>query len=135
MSFNILIVDDSETTRALIRRSIQIAQLPVGELFEAGNGAVALQQLKGRQVDLILADLHMPEMNGVELAKAVLGDPATKSIPVAIVSAEPSATRIAALRQAGVKGYLRKPFTPESLNNLVRPFLEGNHAAANRQPA
>jgi CheY-like chemotaxis protein len=129
MTFNILIVDDSETTRALIRRALQMANLPIGAPLEASNGKIALQLLAANTVDLVLADLHMPEMNGVELAHAILGNPALKSIPVAIISAEPSATRIAELRKAGVKGYLRKPFTPESLHNLIKPFVEAHHAA------
>ena len=129
MSFNILTVDDSTTTRALIKRALQIAGLPVTTLYEAANGALALEQLKAHEVHLILVDLHMPEMNGIELAHAVLKDPATKDIPVAIISAEPSAKRIAELREAGVKGYLKKPFTPESIKNLVKPFMEAQHVA------
>jgi two-component system chemotaxis response regulator CheY len=130
MSFNILTVDDSTTTRALIKRALQVADLPVTELLEAPNGAVALEKLKAHEVHLILVDLHMPEMNGIELAHAVLKDPATKGIPVAIISAEPSAKRIAELREAGVKGYLKKPFTPESIKNLVKPFMEAQHVVA-----
>ena len=123
MSFNILTVDDSTTTRALIKRALQVADLPVTELLEAPNGAVALEKLKAHEVHLILVDLHMPEMNGIELAHAVLKDPATKDIPVAIISAEPSAKRIAELREAGVKGYLKKPFTPQSLTELVQGLV------------
>jgi two-component system chemotaxis response regulator CheY len=128
MSYSILIVDDSATTRGLIKRALQLAGLDVREMLEAGDGKEALAQMRGRAVDLILADLHMPEMNGVELAKAVLADPQTASIPVAVISAEPSAARLADLRRAGVKGYLRKPCTPEALRNLVAPILEAHHA-------
>jgi len=77
---------------------------------------------------LILADLHMPEMNGIELAHAVLANPATAPIQIAIISAEPSGSRLLELRRAGVKGYLRKPCTPEALRNLVVPLMENRHA-------
>lgn len=130
MALCILLVDDSATTRALIRRSLSICGLDVDEILEAGNGREALALLATRQVDLILADLHMPEMSGVELAHAIFANPATASIPVAVVSAEPSVARLAELRKAGVKGFLRKPCTPESLRNLVVPLVGAAHANA-----
>jgi two-component system, chemotaxis family, chemotaxis protein CheY len=128
MSARILIVDDSATTRALIKRAIQLSGLEVGEFHEAGDGQEALAQLALHPVDLILADLHMPVMNGIELARAVFSNPATASIPVAVVSAEPSTNKLLELRRAGVKGYVRKPCTPENLRDLVAPLLEAIHA-------
>lgn len=127
MAFRILIVDDSATTRALIKRAIEMTGLPVSEFVQAVHGKDALAQLRSQKIDLILADLHMPEMNGIELAHAVLSDPALASIPVAVISAEPSAARLLDLRRAGVKGYLRKPCTAESLRDLVAPFMEAVH--------
>ena len=129
MGYCILLVDDSATTRGLIRRTLQIAGLPVDEILEAGHGKEALELLQSHPVDLILADLHMPEMNGIELANAVLANPTMKAIQIAIVSAEPSGARLQELRRAGVKGYLRKPCTPESLRNLVVPIMENRHAS------
>ena len=128
MSYRILIVDDSATTRALIKRTLRLAGLDIGECWEAGHGREALQQLRLHPVDLILADLHMPEMNGMELTRAVLSNPATAAIPVAVVSAEPSTGKLLELRKAGVRGYVRKPCTPESLRQLVAPLLEAPHA-------
>jgi two-component system, chemotaxis family, chemotaxis protein CheY len=127
MDFSILIVDDSDTTRGLIKRAIDMAGLAVTQIREARNGKVALDLLRMSPADLVLADLHMPEMGGVELHKAIQEDAALKTTPLAIISAEPSATRIAALRQAGVKAYLRKPCTPEALRNLIQPFVEARH--------
>ena len=128
MSFCVLIVDDSATTRSLIKRALVMSGLAVSEYLEAGHGKDALEKLRGHRVNLILADLHMPEMNGMELAHAVLSDPSYAEIPLAIISAEPSEAKLMELRRAGVKGYLRKPCTPESLRNLVSPFLEAHHA-------
>ncbi len=128
MSHRILIVDDSATTRGLIKRALQLSGLEVAEFHEAGHGQEALALLALHPVDLILADLHMPVMNGMELTRALLSNPATAHIPVAIVSAEPSTHRLLELRRAGVKGYVRKPCTPETLRNLVAPLLEAIHA-------
>jgi len=128
MAHRILIVDDSATTRGLIKRALQLSGLEVAEFYEAGHGREALEQLALHTVDLILADLHMPVMNGVELTHAILSNPVTAHIPVAIVSAEPCTTRLLELRRAGVKGYVRKPCTPEMLRNLVAPLLEAAHA-------
>jgi two-component system chemotaxis response regulator CheY len=131
MGFSILIVDDSATTRALIKRSVAMADIGVTEMREAGDGVAALEALRAERVDLILADLHMPRMTGVELAHEILRDPALKGIPLAVVSAEPSAQRISALRAAGIKGHLRKPCTPESLRDLISPFVEAAHGRQN----
>jgi len=128
MPFNILIVDDSATTRGLIRRALLLADLPVAEIYEAPQGIAALEQMRTNHVDLVLADLHMPEMGGMELAHAIMADPVLRTTPIAVISAEHSMSRIVALRQAGVKGYLRKPCTPESLRDLVQPFMEAHHA-------
>jgi two-component system chemotaxis response regulator CheY len=128
MSHSVLIVDDSVTTRALIKRAILLSGLDIAEFYEAGHGGEALEQLALHHVDLILADLHMPVMNGVELTRAVMSNPATADIPVAVISAEPSTARLLELRRAGVKGYVRKPCTPETLRDLVAPLLEAIHA-------
>ena len=123
MAFRILIVDDSATTRAIIKRTIQMARVPTEKVLEAPNGMEALRLLASEPVDLILADLHMPEMDGVEMTRRILADEATKLIPVIIVSAEPNAERLEQLKKDGARGYLRKPFTPESVRNLINQTL------------
>ncbi len=128
MSLKILIVDDSATTRALIKRTIQLAKLPVEKLFEAADGKAGLAQINANPVDLVLADLHMPEMDGAEMTRQILKNPATANTPVVIISAEPNNERIAQLQLEGVKGYLRKPFTPESLREVINQVLGVAHA-------
>jgi two-component system chemotaxis response regulator CheY len=127
MGYGILIVDDSATTRAIIKRTIQMAQIPDVKLHEAPNGKAALELLATIHVDLVLADLHMPEMDGVEMAKRILTNPATGSIRVVVVSAEPNVARIEQLKSLGIVGYLRKPFTPEGIRNLVEQSLGVAH--------
>ena len=119
----ILIVDDSATTRAMIRRIIGMCQLPVEEILEARDGAEALELMARLPVCLVLADLHMPVMGGAEMTQRMMGDPGLSRIPVVIISAEPNVDRIDRLLESGVRGYLPKPFTPESFRNLLSCVL------------
>lgn len=127
MSYTVLIVDDSATTRALIKRTIQLAQIPVDRLYEAGNGREALELLDCLKVDLVLADLNMPDMNGFEMTRLMAANPALCGIPVVVVSAEPNAQDFAK-GQALVRGVIRKPFTPEGIRSMVTGVLGGPHA-------
>ena len=126
MSYSILIVDDSATTRAIIKRSIQLTQIPTDRLGEAADGQQALQLLAHGGFDLVLADLNMPEMGGMEMTRRMQANPITRDIPVVIISAEPNAEKFAH-EQAGVRGCLRKPFTPEAISNLISQVLGGAH--------
>ena len=127
MSYDILIVDDSALTRALIKRTIKLTELPIGALHEADDGQSGLELLATRSVDLVLADLHMPKMGGVEMTTRILADDQTRDIPVVIISAEPDDEQIDKLKHNGIKGYLRKPFTPEDLCHLLTELLGVAH--------
>lgn len=132
MSWNILVVDDSATTRALIGRTIRLAELPGASVCEAPDGRSALAVLRSRPIDLVLADLHMPEMGGVELTQRMRDDPALRSIPVVIVSAEPDLRRLEALKSQGVAGVIRKPFKPEDIRRFVNEMGERASPAKER---
>jgi len=119
MGMNVLIVDDSTLTRKAIKRMIDMAGIGVEDILEAGDGLEALDILAARQVDIVLADLNMPHMDGIEMIYHMRGDEKTKSIPVVIVSTESSATRIEGLLADGVKNYLHKPFTPEKFKEML----------------
>lgn len=123
MSHNILIVDDSATTRAMIKRTLGLCGVPTGNLLEAADGQQALDVLDGNPVDLVLADLHMPVMTGVEMTRRMLIDPTLRKIPVVIVSADPNGARIEDLKKQGARGYLAKPFTPEALRDVLSQVL------------
>ncbi len=119
MALNILLVDDSTTVRAVIARSLELAGVPVGTLHQAGNGREALAVLGREWIDLVFADINMPVMNGVEMIEKMREDGLLQTIPVVIVSTEGSVSRIEQLRAAGVRAYIRKPFTPELLRQVV----------------
>ena len=127
MAYRILIVDDSATTRAVIKRTIRLAGLPA-DLYEAADGKAALDLLKSTPADLVLADLHMPGMSGVELIRNMLADQATRCIPVLVITAEPNASRLEELKRQGVRNYLRKPFTPEGVRSAITDVLGVAHA-------
>jgi two-component system chemotaxis response regulator CheY len=126
--YNILIVDDSRTIRAVIKKTLSIADIPTKNVWEAANGLEALEVLHKEWVDIVFADINMPEMNGIELVERMNDEGMIDTIPVVIVSTEGSKQRIEELRNKGVKAYLRKPFAPESLKNIIGELLETNHA-------
>ena len=119
MAFNVLIVDDSETVRAVIVKTLEIGGVPVNEIHHAANGQEALEKLSTNWVDLVFADLNMPIMSGIEMIEEMSKDGIIESIPVVIVSTEGSATRIEQLKAKGVSAYIRKPFTPETIREVV----------------
>jgi two-component system chemotaxis response regulator CheY len=127
MAYNILVVDDSETMRAVIAKSIGLAGIALGSLFQAANGAEGIEVLRREWVDLVLADINMPVLNGVGMVTQMKADPGLGDIPVIIVSTEGSATRLQALKDQGVKGFLRKPFTPEELKKAMETVLGAHH--------
>lgn len=127
MGYNILVVDDSATIRSVIAKTLEIAEIPIAELFQAENGQEALDILRDNWVDLVFADINMPVMTGTEMIDRMAEDGMLSSIPVVIVSTEGSTTRMDQLQAKGVRAYLRKPFAPESLREVVNDILEKNH--------
>ncbi len=125
MALNILIVDDSSTVRAVIVKTLGMAGVETGTLHEAADGAAALQSLEEHWIDLVLADLNMPGMGGMELVTRMKENDSLSDIPVLIVSTEGSKTRVEELRRQGIAGFLRKPFTPESLKSAVESAIAG----------
>lgn len=120
MSLNLLIVDDSVTIRTVIAKAIGMSNAPVNEIQFAANGQEALNILNKSFVDLVLVDINMPVMNGVEMIDRMRAEDNLKSIPVVVVSTEGSSTRLEELKAKGVKAFIRKPFTPESIYKVIR---------------
>lgn len=127
MALNILIVDDSETVRAVIKKSLELAGIPVNNAFQAGNGQEALDLLRDNWIDLVLSDINMPVMNGIELINRMCKDNLLDKIPVIMITTEGSLKRIEALKDKGVRDYIRKPFTPEQLRESVDKLVSITH--------
>jgi len=123
MALNILVVDDSAVVRAVISKTFKLAGIPVGELYQAGNGKEALEILNDNWVDLVFSDINMPVMGGIEMIEKMSADGLLKTIPVVVVSTEGSATRIEQLKSRGISAYIRKPFTPELVRKVVDDII------------
>jgi two-component system chemotaxis response regulator CheY len=123
MSYNILIVDDSAIVRKVVRKTLEIAGIEVGSIYEAANGQLALEQLEAHWVDIVFADINMPVMNGIEMVDQMIKRDLLKSSSVVIISTERSETRMGELRAKGVSAYLNKPFTPECLRDVISQIL------------
>lgn len=120
-----LIVDDSSVMRKIVERSLRQAGLNISQVFEAGNGAEALGTLKDNKVDIILCDINMPVMDGLEFVKALAGVENAKGVPVVMITTEGSEGHVVQALSAGAKGYIRKPFTPDQVKEHVLPVLAG----------
>jgi two-component system, chemotaxis family, chemotaxis protein CheY len=128
MAYNILIVDDSQTMRAVLTKTLCMAGIEIGTVIEAENGREALSILEKEWVDIVFADINMPVMNGVEMVKEMQKLGYMESTPVIIISTEGSKTRLDTLREMGVRGFLRKPVSPELFKSVVDGVLSGSAA-------
>jgi two-component system chemotaxis response regulator CheY len=125
MPITALIVDDSSVMRKIVERSLRQAGIEITKVFEAGNGAEALSVLQENKVDLILCDINMPVMDGLEFVKALAGVDNAKGVPVVMITTEGSEAHVVQALSAGARGYIRKPFTPEQVKEQVIPILAG----------
>lgn len=127
MAYNVLIVDDSQTMRKVIRKTVSISGFEIGDCWEAGNGQEALNILRTCWVDLILTDLNMPVMNGLEMIKELVKDEIYRKIPVVLITTEGSEPRIEEAYALGIKGYIQKPFYPEAIRDTLSRIMETPH--------
>lgn len=130
MALNILIVDDSKIVRRIVAKTLRLARIPIGELSQAGNGKEALEILAGQEIDLVVTDINMPVMGGIEMIEKMGRDDLMHSIPVIVISTEESRARIDQLNHGGIKAYLRKPVPPEQIRDVIGDIVEVNHENA-----
>ena len=123
MSMDVLIVDDSAAIRKILQRVLVQAEVPVGKVHEAGDGAEALEKLKTNKVGLILSDINMPTMDGIEFLSRLKADEGLKSVPILMVTTEGSQARVLQALELGAAGYVRKPFTAEQIKEKLAGIL------------
>jgi two-component system chemotaxis response regulator CheY len=116
---NILIVDDSATMRTMIKRVIDLTELPIGTLYEATNGLEALHILETCSVQAVFTDINMPVMSGYELLTEIARREAWKDILRIVISTDGSRLRQEEVRELNVNLYIRKPFRPEVVRNVL----------------
>ncbi len=125
MSFRALIVDDSSVMRKIVERSLRQAGLDLTQVLEAGNGVEALGVLQTQPVDLILTDINMPVMDGLEFVKSAQAIETAKSTPIVMITTEGSESHVVQALQLGARGYIRKPFTADQVKEHVLPLMKG----------
>jgi len=123
MSYSILIVDDSLPMRSVIKRTLKAAGYGNADLLEAANGQEALELMKNAWVDIVMTDYNMPVMNGLEFIKALKKEDLSKDIPVIVISTEGHESKIKEFVDSGAAGYITKPFTAESIRDLMVSIL------------
>jgi two-component system, chemotaxis family, chemotaxis protein CheY len=121
-----LVVDDFSTMRRIVKNFLN--DLGYNDVTEADDGATALPILKQGNIDFLVTDWNMPGMPGLELLKAVRADPALAKLPVLLVTAEAKREQIVEAAQAGVNGYVVKPFTAETLRDKIQKILASRAA-------
>ena len=123
MALDVLIVDDSAAIRKILQRVLRQADVPIGQVLEAGDGREALTVLNGHSVGLILSDINMPNMDGLQLLAQLKGTASTASIPVVMVTTEGSQAKVMEAVQLGAAGYVRKPFTAEQIKDKLTGLI------------
>lgn len=123
MPYSILIVDDSLPMRSVIKRNLKAAGYGNSDFQEAANGKEALDRMKNGWIDIVMTDYNMPVMNGLEFVRTLKKDEILKDIPVVVVSTEGNEAKIKEFMDSGAAGYITKPFTPETIRDLIHTIL------------
>jgi len=123
-ALRVLIVDDSAVMRKIVDRSLRQAGLEIKEVLEAGNGVEALGRIKETRVDLILTDINMPTMDGLELVRQLQTVENAKGVPIVMITTEAGEAHVVQAISSGARGYIRKPFTPDQIKERIIPLLQ-----------
>jgi two-component system chemotaxis response regulator CheY len=119
-----LIVDDSSVMRKIVERSLRQAGLESLTVREAATGLEGLEVLRADRVDLILSDINMPSMDGLEFVRQVKAQNLAPGVPVVMITTESSEVYVKQAIVAGARGYIRKPFTAEQVKERVLPLVQ-----------
>lgn len=120
----VLIVDDSSVMRKIVERSLRQAGLDSLLAYEAANGAAALETLRSKPVDLILTDINMPSMDGLEFLRQLRAQDLAPGVPVVMITTEASLDRAKQALAAGAQYFIPKPFSIEQIRARVLPLLK-----------
>ena len=123
MGLNVLVVDDSAAIRKILQRVLEQIGIDIGTIYEAADGKEALKKLEAHDIGLVLSDIIMPNMDGLQLLTAVRARREWRDIPVIMITTEGSQNRVMDALQLGAKGYVRKPFTAEQIREKVSACL------------
>lgn len=120
---DVLIVDDSAAIRKILTRVLRQTDLNLGEIREAGDGTEAIEILKTRTFGLILSDINMPQMDGLQLLARIKAQEHLRQVPVIMITTEGGQGKVMEAVQLGATGYVRKPFTAEQIKEKLSGVL------------
>jgi two-component system chemotaxis response regulator CheY len=120
---NLLIVDDSTAIRKILLRVLHQTGLPLGTLLEAADGREALKQMEGQDIALVLSDINMPNMDGLELLRVLRGSPQWHDLPVVMITTEGGQAQVQEAIELGATAYVRKPFSADLLRDKLAALL------------
>jgi two-component system chemotaxis response regulator CheY len=123
MSPNVLIVDDSAAIRKILQRVLRQSEIPLGNLLEAGDGQQALDALKANPVDLVLSNINMPNMDGLQLLAQIKACGLWPNLRVVMITTEGNQARVMEAVGLGAAGYVKKPFTADQIKEKILSVL------------
>jgi two-component system chemotaxis response regulator CheY len=124
MDADILVVDDSAAIRKILQRVLRQTGMAIRTIYEAGDGQEALDLLKSQNVDLVLTDINMPRMDGLQLLGALKASPQWRQVPVVMITTEGGETKVGEAVKLGAAGYVRKPFTADQIKEKLVGILQ-----------
>lgn len=124
MESNVLVVDDSAAIRKILQRVLRQTGMAIRTIHEAGDGQEALSVLKSQRVDLVLTDINMPKMDGLQLLAAIKAEPEWRGLPVVMITTEGGEAKVSEAVRLGAVGYVRKPFTADQIKEKLVGILE-----------
>jgi two-component system chemotaxis response regulator CheY len=119
MALKVLVVDDSSVIRKVVIRALSQTGIAMDEVKQAGDGNEALGVLRAGKIDLVLSDINMPGMDGIQMLAAMQEEPTLKGIPVIMITTEGSQSKVMDAAKLGAKGLVRKPFVPEQIKQKI----------------
>jgi two-component system, chemotaxis family, chemotaxis protein CheY len=119
MAVDVLIVDDSAAIRKILQRMLGQSGFPLGKVLEAGDGVEALEKMKNQSVNLVLSDINMPNMDGIQLLSELKASPEYRHVPVIMITTEGGESKVMEAVQLGAAGYVRKPFTADQIKEKL----------------
>jgi two-component system chemotaxis response regulator CheY len=124
MDSDVLVVDDSAAIRKILTRVLRQTGMAIQTIHEAGDGQEALALMAQHRIDLVLSDINMPKMDGLQLLASLKASPQWRSIPVVMITTEGGETKVAEAVKLGAAGYVRKPFTADQIKEKLVGILE-----------
>jgi two-component system chemotaxis response regulator CheY len=124
MDSDVLVVDDSAAIRKILTRVLRQTGMAIQTIYEAGDGEEALAVMAQHRIDLVLSDINMPKMDGLQLLASLKASPQWQRTPVVMITTEGGETKVAEAVRLGAAGYVRKPFTADQIKEKLVGILE-----------